>query len=189
MEERFRVLLADPPWHYKNWSPKGTEKSATRHYPCMELEDIKDLPVADLATDDSVLFLWVINTMLQQGLDVMKAWRFEFKTVAFTWVKMNKTMPGASMGCGYWTRQNAEMCLLGTRGKPKRKFKDVHSIIMAQRREHSRKPDQIYDRIERLLDGPYCELFARHRRPGWTALGNDVEGQDCPLPTRTEGKK
>jgi N6-adenosine-specific RNA methylase IME4 len=140
----------------------------------MTLDEIKQLPVADIAAEDSVLFLWAIDTMLPQAFDVLTAWGFTYKTVAFTWTKLNLKSSGFFTGLGYWTRCNSEQCLLATRGRPKRVHRDVQQLVVAPRREHSRKPDEVRTRIERLVPGPYCELFARESVPGWCAWGNQV---------------
>lgn len=165
----FGAIMADPPWTFATYSAKGKGRSAEQHYGCMSLDDIKALPVADVAAPDCCLFLWATNPMLPQALEVMAAWGFAYKTVAFCWTK-----PGF-MGLGYWTRANAELCLLGTRGKPKRQDAGVRMLIEAKRREHSRKPDEARDRIARLVPGPYCELFAREQSPGWSAWGLEID--------------
>ena len=107
----------------------------------------------------------------------MESWDFTYKTVGFTWVKTNKS-EGYFTGMGYWTRSNPEMCLLGTRGKPKRLDMSVKQLVVSQRREHSRKPDEVYDRIEKMLEGPYLEMFARNTRQGWDNFGNEVNKFD-----------
>jgi N6-adenosine-specific RNA methylase IME4 len=145
----------------------------------MTMEDILALPVAELAAPDAVLLLWAINSMLPQGLKVMEAWGFTYKTVAFTWAKTTPSSeaswaPVYHMGLGYWTRQNTEQCLLGTRGKPKRTGKDVRQLIVSPRRQHSRKPAEFFQSVERLVPGPFLDLFARERRPNWDVWGNEV---------------
>jgi N6-adenosine-specific RNA methylase IME4 len=110
-------------------------------------------------------------------MDLIRAWGFAYKTVGFYWVKLNPGTKGDasfSIGLGYWTRANAEQCLLATRGKPRRRARDVERLVVAPRREHSRKPDLVRERIERLVDGPSLELFARETKPGWDALGAEV---------------
>lgn len=171
---KYKAIYADPPWRFKNYSEKGEARSASSHYNCMSLNDIKALPVQFCADDDCVLFLWATFPLLQEALDVIKAWGFTYKTAAFTWAKRNKKAESFFMGLGYWTRSNAEICLLATRGKPERKAKDVRQLCTDHIREHSRKPDEIYERIERLVDGPYIELFSRNNREGWDAWGNEV---------------
>lgn len=172
--EKYGVILADPPWQFRVWAESDkAHGAATAHYPTMTPAEIKMLPVSDLAAKDCALFLWTTYPTLPEGLEVLKAWGFKYKTVAFTYVKLNKSGT-PFVGLGHWTRANAEICLLGTRGKVKRKDKAVRQLIMTQRREHSRKPDEQYERIMRLVDGPYIELFARHTWPEWDAWGNEV---------------
>ena len=171
----YGVILADPPWTWKTWSIKGSAKSASQYYSTMEQGDLIDMPVNSLAASDSVLCLWVLNSMLDRGLELMSAWGFTYKTVGFCWTKTNPSGRGLHMGLGYHTRQNIELCLLGTKGKPKRMSGGVHQVIMSPRREHSRKPDEIYTRIERLVDGAYLEMFARQRWPGWDQWGDQTD--------------
>lgn len=172
---RAAVLYADPPWRFQTWSETRQHKAAAVHYPVMPLLDIASLPVSDIAADDAALFLWSVNSMLPHALALIEAWGFEYRTVAFTWAKQTPTGKPWHFGLGYWTRQNTEQCLLATRGKPKRLARDVPQLLVAPRRQHSRKPDEVYARIERLLGGPYCELFARQEWPGWaTAFSNEA---------------
>jgi N6-adenosine-specific RNA methylase IME4 len=170
----YAVILADPPWHFRVRSDKGNSRSASNHYGMMSLDDIKSLPVWTLAAPDCCLFLWATDPMLPQALDVMRGWGFTYKTVGFYWTKTNQD-GSPFTGLGYWTRANPEMCLLGTRGNPKRLSKSVRRLINALRREHSRKPDEVRERIEALVAGPYLEMFARSTRPGWDAWGNETE--------------
>jgi len=171
---KFGILYADPPWEFETWSEKGKGRSAEQHYPTMALEDIKELPVGELAHTDCALFLWATSPMLPQALEVMEAWGFTYKTVAFTWVK-EEAKGDIFKGLGFWTRSNAEFCLLGTKGTPKRKSSDVSQIIISKREEHSKKPDEIRDRIVKLIgDLPRIELFARQHFEGWDVWGNEV---------------
>lgn len=183
---QFGAILADPPWHFKVWSldPWSSDKvrHAAKHYPTMPIEEIYALPVAEAAARDCVLFLWVIWPMLEHGLRCIEEWGFKYKTCAFAWMKadgrqiqMFEQEVEPDMLTGYWTRANSEVCLLATRGKPQRLNADVRQGIIAPRREHSRKPDGIHQRIERLVAGPYLELFARQQRPGWTTWGNQTD--------------
>ena len=188
----YRAIYADPPWRFTTYSEKGKGRSAEAHYDCMTLPEIKAMPVAAWAAPDAALFLWTTDPMLRHALDVMEAWGFKYKTVAFYWVKLNKGRGGIFLsprdfftGMGFWTRANPEMCLLGSRGHPRRRNTDVAKLLLASRREHSRKPEQAYQRIERLVDGPYLELFARATRPGWDRLGNQAQLFDQgPVRTR-----
>ena len=176
---KYKAILADPPWNFKTYSPKGDGRSAKQHYNVMSFDEIKDLgylKVLDWVAPDCVLFLWDTYPNLKDAFSVMRHWGFEYKTVAFTWVKINQDGVTPFTGMGYWTRANAEICILGTRGHPKRKAKDVRQVILSKRREHSRKPDEQYERIERLVDGPYLEMFARSpHREGWDVWGNEAE--------------
>lgn len=165
----YGAILADPPWHFKTWSSTRQTRHARNHYETME--SMSDVAVP--AADDCALFLWAVDPMLPQAFEALKAWGFKYKTVGFTWVKTGPT--GFPIGMGYWSRANPEMCLLATRGKPKRLSKSVPQLMLAPRREHSRKPDEIYDRIEALVSGPYLEMFARQRRDGWDAWGDEVD--------------
>ena len=142
----------------------------------MSIKDICALPVRELAAPDCTLFLWVTFPVLPETFEVIKAWGFEYKTVAFCWVKRNSKSAGWFFGMGNWTRANAEICLLATKGNPKRVSADVRQIIDTKREEHSKKPDETRDRIVRLMgDLPRVELFARQTAPGWEVWGNQVD--------------
>jgi N6-adenosine-specific RNA methylase IME4 len=171
----FGAIYADPPWAFATYSHKGKGRSPEAHYDCMGLDAIKALPVADWAGQDCALFLWATDPSLPQALEVISAWGFVYKTVAFTWVKTTMDGSGFPIGCGYWTRANPEMCLLATRGRPQRLSRSVRQLLVAPRREHSRKPDEAYTRIEALISGPYLEMFARSRRQGWASWGIEVD--------------
>lgn len=141
----------------------------------MNKKDIQKLPISRLCDDDCILFLWVTFPCLEEGLELIKQWGFTYKTCAFTWVKRNKKSNTWFWGLGYWTRANAELCLLATKGKPKRNSKSVHQIIDSRIREHSRKPDETRDRIIELCgDISRIELFARQEFDGWDCWGNEV---------------
>lgn len=198
---RYGAILADPPWRFANYSAAGEDRNPCKHYDCMALADIKALPVADLAADDCALFMWAIDSLLPEALEVMAAWGFTFKTVAFTWAKLSRLVDvkhhpiapesGSSpffMGTGYWTRANPEMCLLGTRGAPKRLDCGVRQLIVSRLRQHSRKPDETHARIERLVAGPYVELFAREARPGWATWGNQVHETEADFDATREAR-
>ena len=172
---QYGVILADPPWPFATRGDGGKGRSAENHYPTMTLGEIMNVPGVELAAADAVLFLWVTSDLIAHAPAVAHGWGFQIVSTAFVWVK-----EGAP-GLGYWTRKGSEICLLGTRGSPKRLAMDVAEVIHAPRREHSRKPDEVYERIERLVAGPYVELFARplERRPGWTYWGNDPALQEA----------
>lgn len=174
---KYSVIYADPPWHSRVWSKKGAGRSAESHYSTMSLEDIKALPVHLLAAKDCALFLWVTFPLLKEAWPVLDAWGFSYKSVAFVWVKQNRNAPTLFTGMGYWTRANAEICLLATRGHPKRANAGVHQVIMSHIEEHSKKPEEARSRIVRLMgDVPRIELFARSRAPGWDVWGNEAAG-------------
>jgi N6-adenosine-specific RNA methylase IME4 len=142
----------------------------------MTTEDIKNLPVAAVTAKNAICNMWAIDSMLPDALATMEAWGFTFKTVGWTWLKTTKTGKD-HFGMGYYTRANPEMCLIGTKGKPGRVAdRSIRQLFRAEIREHSRKPDEMYDYIERLWpDKQYLELFARASpRPNWTKLGNEV---------------
>jgi N6-adenosine-specific RNA methylase IME4 len=169
---RFRVIYADPPWDIAQLGARG----AHRHYDVMNLEAIKAMPVADLAADDATLLLWVTNAALPAGLEVMKAWGFEYKTNA-AWDKYY-------MGLGNYFRGSHELLLHGTRGKSPFKFRGQRSTLLFPRQDHSRKPEEMIPLIERILDGPYLELFARQRpnsHSDWSVWGNEIES-DITIP-------
>lgn len=170
--KKFNIIYADPPWQCKY----GGNGSASKHYSLMTTEEICALPVHKLAAPDCVLFLWVTFPVLNEVFDVIQAWGFTYKTVAFCWVKRNAKSDGWFFGMGNWTRANAEICLLATKGKPKRRAADVPQIIVSPREQHSKKPDETRDRIVRLMgDLPRVELFARQVPPGWEVWGNEVD--------------
>jgi N6-adenosine-specific RNA methylase IME4 len=178
---KYGVIYADPPWPFKTYSAKGEGRGAICHYQCMSLKKLAALPVTDVAARNSVLLLWVVDPHLPAAPDLIEAWGFEFRTVGFYWAKINRSADPDQLsaadffaGLGYWTRANVEQCLLATRGKPPRMAKDVRRLVISPRRQHSRKPDEIYGRIERLTRGPYLELFARQSRPGWDQLGAET---------------
>lgn len=175
--KKYNIIYADPPWTFKTYSEKGKEKkSAECHYPCMKIEDIYNLPVQEIAEKDCVLFLWVTMPLLQEGLKTIEKWGFKYKTCAFTWVKQNKKSDSLFWGCGYWTRSNTELCLLATKGNPKRISAAVHSVIISHIEEHSKKPKEARERIVKLCgDLPRVELFARQKIEGWDSWGNEIE--------------
>lgn len=173
--KKYQIIYADPPWRYLVYSKKGQGRSAESHYPTMALEDIKRLPVRQLADRDCALFLWTTVPLLQDCFSVMEAWGFVYKTVAFVWIKKNKKADSLFWGMGYWTRANAELCMLATAGRPKRCSAGVHQVVVTPIEEHSKKPDIVREKIVELMgDLPRVELFARQRVNGWDAWGNEV---------------
>jgi N6-adenosine-specific RNA methylase IME4 len=176
--KRFGVIYADPPWEFKVYSGKGKQRSADRYYDTASLDAIKALPVEQLAAADCSLFLWCVMPELRGALAVIESWGFAYKTAGFTWVKQNKGGEGLFTGMGYWTRANAELCLFATRGSPQRLAMDVPQVILAPVSEHSEKPDEARRRIERLLAGPYLELYGRRSVDGWWVWGNQIEREE-----------
>lgn len=170
---RAGAILMDPQWKFKTRSSAGEGRSANLHYTTEGLDEIKAMPVAELAADDCALFMWMLDWCPQDALDLIAHYGFRHVTTAFTWAKTEGD--GWHFGMGYWTRANPEQCWLATRGNPERLHADVRQLIVAQVMEHSRKPDEIYTGIERLVAGPYLELNARRPRAGWTSWGNELE--------------
>ena len=179
----FRAIVADPGWPYCTFSDKGKERSADNHYKCLSLGEIAALPVRELAAKDCHLFLWVTGPCLVQGMHipVIERWGFKPSSDVFVWLKVKKglgltevTENVFTMGLGHTTRKNAEYVVLGRRGSPRRKTKAMHQLILAPRREHSRKPDKFFERVEAYCEGPYVELFARQSRPNWTSWGDEL---------------
>lgn len=215
---KFNILYVDPAWTYDDKALAGN-RGASCKYELMTEDDIARLPVRSIAADDCVLFLWATFPKMREALDVIEAWGFTYKTCAFTWVKpsgpfarlleyldsggwtdvrlfelLRAVKTRWFIGMGRWSRSNAEVCLLATRGKPQRLDAGVNQIICAPRLLHSAKPPETRDRIVRLCgDVPRVELFARERVPGWVCLGYDADGRDLresipalsKLPTRT----
>lgn len=187
----FGAILADPPWQFETWA--GARKSGAGiacraskpSYTTLLDSHIAALPVEELAAADCVLFLWTCWPVLERTFQIIESWGFKYKTCAFSWLKADPYRLwhdeiSPRMGLGYWTRANTEPCLLATRGKPKRIAADIKQPIIDKPREHSRKPDCVHERIERLVAGPYLELFARQSRPGWTTWGNEKTKFDRP---------
>lgn len=182
MAKKYKIIYADPPWSISTTAQIPSGRPNTRPYVAMRMVDIFDMPVKDLADNDSCLFLWATSPLIPEALFTMKSWGFEFKSVAFTWIKQNKKTNNLFWGMGWWTRSNPEFCLLGTKGSPKRENADVHSVVMSPIGEHSKKPNEVRDKIIRLCgDRPRIELFARENVYGWDVYGNDSRLQNNSL--------
>ena len=183
--KKYQIIYADPAWEYKSDpnSKRGIWGLAQNHYSTMSVDEIKKLPIEKIAHDNSMLFLWCTFPNLQEGLDVVKAWGFEYKTVAFVWIKRDKsTFRPKKYGLGWYTRSNAEIVLLGRKGKFDRQSRKVQQIIDSPIREHSKKPDVVRQRIIQLCgDLPRIELFARTKVHGWDVVGNDPKLDNKPL--------
>ncbi|KQZ00884.1 hypothetical protein ASD45_08455 [Pseudolabrys sp. Root1462] len=171
---KFGAILIDPPWKFAARGAGGDGRSAGEHYTTSGLDPIKALPLADLAADNCVMFMWMVDWCPKWAFELIEHWGFDHKTTAFTWAKENASGEGWHMGQGYWTRSNPEDCWLATRGHPQRMNADVRQLIVAPVMEHSRKPDEIHDRIMRLVEGPYLEIYARRPRDGWVTWGNEI---------------
>lgn len=186
----FASISADPPWHFRARTPLTEEhwtsrRDAEKHYSVMSLEEIKALPVKQLAAKDAHLWLWTTGPCLPMAFEVITAWGFRYSGMGFTWAKLRRshaTGPSRTIGLheafhtglGMTTRKNAEFCLLARRGNAKRLAKDVRELIVSPVREHSRKPDEAFERIRRYAAGPYLELFSRESREGWETWGNQT---------------
>lgn len=185
----FGVILADPATQFKTRSKKGMGRSAERHYPTMTWPQLHALSgqIERVAKKDCVLLLWTTWPHLLNNIALISSWGFTYKTGGYDWLKGDGKSRDlfddgikADMKMGYWTRSNGEPCLLATRGNPKRLHADVRMGIIEPARQHSRKPDCVYPRTERLVAGPYLEMFGRTTRPGWTVVGNQV-GKFAPV--------
>jgi len=169
--KKYNIIYADPPWQY--W--EGGEKNQSLHYPTMTTEEIKNLPVKDLADTNCILFLWATSPILPEAIEVLKEWGFSYSTIGFVWVKSKKDGTGFAFGNGVWTRANVEFCLIGIKGHIERKNANISQIVYAPREEHSKKPDIVRDLIVKLVgDLPRIELFARKKVNGWDSWGNEL---------------
>lgn len=179
--KKYKIIYADPAWKFENYSDKWHKNRKESRwvenvYSCMTFEDMCKLPVKNISYKDSICLMWVTFPKLKEGIALLEIWGFEYKTNVFTWIKKNKKSDSLFWGMGYYTRANAEICILGTKGKvlPRLSHK-VHSVIISKIREHSRKPEEARNKIVELFgDLPRIELFARTRTEGWDAWGNEV---------------
>lgn len=172
----FKCIYMDPAWGFRTYG--GEDRIPTlgaNPYPPMSLDEMKALPVADVADTDCLLIMWVISSHVPQAIELAESWTFTYRSLGPVWIKdrspdqveMFDHDPICDLGMGYWFRQQAEIALVFGRGSPTRLSAGVRQVIAKPRREHSRKPD-IYQRIEALVGGPYLEMFARNERPGWS---------------------
>ncbi len=172
-DKKYKIIYCDPAWSYNNKSLN--RGGALRHYPTMDIEDIANLPVAEISDDDCILFMWTTFPKIFESKQVIDSWGFEYKTLGFVWVKKNKIADSNFWGMGRWTRSNAEVCLIAVKGKPKRLSAKVHSVIESKIEKHSKKPDIVRDKIVELIgDLPRIELFAREKSKGWDSWGNEL---------------
>lgn len=185
----FACVLADPPWAFRTYSGNDTtpHRGAHDHYSTTQTLELARIPVAASVEKDAALFMWVVDSHFEDALQLGKMWGFEFKTCAFVWVK-SKLGGWPHVGMGYWTRKQTEQCWLFTRGSPPRLDKDVEQIIHCPRGAHSAKPEQQYGLIERLVAGPYLEMFSRTSKPGWSAWGLETGVRDATLFSQASGE-
>ena len=192
--KKYKIIYADPPWSYESYSGKSEKDFlnkkriwgiAESNYETMSIEELKQLPVQSISDDDCILFMWATFPNLQQALDLIKAWGFEYKTVGFVWEKFGKSNNTTKKyGLGWYTRSNAEIVMIGRKGKFDRKSAAVQQIVKSTIGEHSRKPNEVRERILKLCgDLPRIELFARTKVYGWDVWGNDEKLDNQPLET------
>ncbi len=193
-KKKYQIIYADPPWSYQSFSGKSKKNFlnkkriwgiAESNYATMSMEQLKQLPIQNITNDNCILFMWATFPNLQQALDLMKAWGFEYKTVAFVWEKLDKTNnTPKKYGLGWYTRSNCEIVMLGRKGKFDRQSASIQQIIKSTISKHSQKPNEVRQRILRLCgDLPRIELFARTKIHGWDTWGNDEKLQNEPLET------
>jgi N6-adenosine-specific RNA methylase IME4 len=183
--KKYSTILADPPWQFANRTGKmAPEHKRLSRYSTLTLQEIKEIPVSLVAAEQSHLYLWVPNALLKEGLEVMEAWGFQYKT-NIIWHKIRKDGGPDGRGVGFYFRNTTEIVLFGIRGRIRTLApgRSQVNIIKSQKREHSRKPDELYDIIESCSPGPYLELFARGQRKGWHQWGNEVEDYKPSWPT------
>lgn len=173
--KRYRAILMDPPWAFETWGGKMKAPTVGADpYDVLTLDELKLIPVGDLAERDCALIMWVIDSHIEQAIELARHWGFAFKTKVLVWNKLTKDGSKRRMGMGRWTRKEQEIALMFTRGKPRRLSGGVRETIDAPVREHSRKPDEQYERIEKLVAGPYLEMFSRTSALGWDCWGNQA---------------
>lgn len=191
-ENKYDIIYADPPWRYED---KNCNGACAQHYKTLSVKSMGDFPVSKIAKKDSVLFMWATYPQSPAALELIKAWGFKYKSIAFQWVKLNRTADKEKLlrvlqnndsleealhkicffGLGRWTRGNTECCLIATKGKPRRINNSVNQLVFAPLTRHSEKPPEIRDRIKQLMgDLPCIELFARQAVEGWDCWGDEV---------------
>lgn len=179
--QKFSIILADPPWSYGLNGKKHSRwaGSTVPHYSTLSVSDICTLPVAEIAADNCILFLWATFPCIAEALKVIEAWGFCYKTVGFTWIKFYPKAKTPFFGVGYYTKSNAEICLIAVKGKPPKVSNSVSSIVMTPRGKHSEKPNEVRERIVQLCgDIPRIELFARTNCSGWLSWGLEAPGSE-----------
>jgi len=179
--KKYQIIYADPPWKYNSRANHKTRfrGGACGHYNLMTMDVIKALPIPELADENCALFMWCTFPYLEDQIKLFKHWNFKYRTLGFSWIKTNTKNGRPFFGVGYYTKSNAEVCLMGMKGQLKTASNSVSSCIISPRREHSRKPDEVRDGIVKLFgDLPRIELFARQKVEGWDAIGAGIDGQD-----------
>lgn len=171
-DNKYQIIYADPPWRYND---RGVPGGAEQHYSTMDIKDIQALPINKISDENAILFMWVTFPLLQEGLDTIKAWGFEYKTLGFNWVKHNRNSRAWFLGIGSYTRSNPELCLIGTKGKLQRQDMGICSVVDTPIERHSKKPDIVRKLIVQLMgDLPRIELFAREQHKGWDCFGDEA---------------
>lgn len=185
MAAPYSIIYVDPPWEYENWNKAWHQQNpksrwAGKKYPLMPMDKLEELDVNGITDKNAVMFMWTISTMIPKAINLMEKWGFRYRTVGFVWVKKNKKKDSFFTGLGFWTRANAEICLIGVKGKPlPRISRSIHQIIYTPIGKHSSKPPETRDRIVALMgDIPRLEMFAREQSDGWDSIGNDINGKD-----------
>ena len=179
--KKYKIILADPPWKYNSRANHKTRfrGGACGHYSLMTMEEIKSLPINELAEENCALFLWTTFPYLNEQIKLLEHWGFKYRTVGFTWIKTNSKNGKPFFGVGFYTKSNAEVCLLGIKGRLKPITNKISSVVIAPRQEHSKKPSEVRNKIVELFgDLPRVELFARQKTDGWDAIGYDIDRKD-----------
>ena len=187
--KKYNIIYADPPWKYNSRANHKTRfrGGAEGHYKLMSMKEIKELPIKELADENCVLFLWVTFPYLKEQIKLFDYWGFDYKTLGFSWIKLNKKNKKPFFGVGFYAKSNCEVCLMGIKGKMKPISNKVSSCVISERREHSRKPDEVREKIVELFgDIPRIELFARQKVDGWDTWGDEVK---CDIDLLEYGEK
>ena len=178
-DKKYDIIYADPPWKYKENGAGNRTLTANCGYELMDIDEICKLPISNITKENCILFMWVTFPRLEDGLKTIKAWGFQYHSLGFNWVKLNKKSDTPFWGMGFYTRQNAEICLISVKGKRIHpEVRNIHSVILSKVEEHSRKPDIARSGIEKLFPkAEKMELFAREKHEGWDVWGNEVQNQ------------
>lgn len=184
---KYKIIYADPPWSYQDKKCNG---NCSDHYDTMNIEDICNLKINEIADEDCILFLWATYPLLPEALKVIESWGFKYKSIGFQWIKRNRGGKGLFFGLGRWTRGNTEPCLIAVKGKPKRLSASVSQLIVSPLQSHSKKPEITREKIVELVgDLPRIELFAREKTKGWDSIGYELTGNDIKKDLKNVRKK